>query len=57
MSNREIAETLYQMAMDMDWTDYEDVKDKAINKLESELENISGDFRWILERIAMPMAK
>lgn len=52
MSKRELAEILYEMSKDMDWMDYEDSRESAINKLESELEETGETLGLALERIA-----
>lgn len=56
MSKRELAELLYEMCMDMDWMDYEETKEPAVNRLESELRKTDEALIWVLERIAMPFA-
>ena len=51
MNEREIAEKLYFMAMDMDWMDYEDAKEEIIQSLAKDVENAGESLRWILDRI------
>ena len=56
MDKRTLAEILFEMSMDMDWMDYEEAKDPAVNRLESELKKTDEALIWVLERIAMPFA-
>lgn len=50
MDNKELAEKLYEMAKDMDFNDYEELKDVEIKILSEELGNAKF-LKTILERI------
>lgn len=56
MDKRTLAEILFEMSMDMDWMDYEEAKEPAVNRLESELRKADEALIWVLKRIAMPFA-
>lgn len=56
MSKRELAEILFEMSMDMDWMDYADSKEPAIQELENDLEKTGSALNCALESIAMSFA-
>ena len=51
MNAREIAEKLYEMAMDMDWLDYEDTRETVISEIAGDIEKSGESLLWVLERI------
>ena len=53
LKSRTIANILYNMALDMDYADYEDYFDNEITYLSEEIDGLSDALNCVLETIAI----
>lgn len=53
LKSRTIANILYNMALDMDYADYEDYFDNEITYLAEEIDGLSDALKCVLETIAI----